>query len=146
MKHLKNERGYTLAEMFVVLFVVMSLTAVVTKFSMKVAEAKEIERFFSQIQLDLHYLQTYSMQGKDHIFLKFEGPSQRYSLKKDFYTNVYTRAFPQGVELLPDRSSVLTIRYNFKGNVMTPGTIYFKTPQGTRKVVIYLGRGRAKVE
>ncbi|MFJ5789288.1 competence type IV pilus minor pilin ComGD [Lysinibacillus sp. NPDC093197] len=142
----KNERGYTLIEIVIVLFVVMTLIAIVTQFSLKVAEAKEIERFFSQIQLDLHYLQTYSMQHKDYIFMKFESSSQRYSIKKDFYTNIYIRPFPKGVELLSDRSTVQTIRFNFRGNVMTPGTVYFKTPQGTKKVVITLGRGRARVE
>lgn len=80
----KNERGYTLIEIVIVLFVVMTLIAIVTQFSLKVAEAKEIERFFSQIQLDLHYLQTYSMQHKDYIFMKFESSSQRYSIKRIF--------------------------------------------------------------
>lgn len=146
MNYQKNERGYTLVEIVLVLFVVMTLTAIVTKFSLQVVEAKEIERFFSQIQLDLQYIQTYSMHEKEYIFMKFEGSSNRYSIKKDFYTNVYIRPFPKGVELLSDRSTVQTIRFNFKGNVMTPGTVYFKTPMGTKKVVITLGRGRARVE
>jgi len=146
MKRLQNERGYTLIEMLIVLFVVMTLTAIVTKFSLKIAEAKEIERFFNQMQLDLQFIQTYSMQHNEYIFMHFESPSQRYSIKKDFYTTLYTRPFPQGVELLLSRSNILTISYNFKGNVMTPGTLYFKTPQGTKKVVISLGRGRSRVE
>lgn len=99
MNHIKNERGYTLLEMVMVLFIVMSLTAIVTKLSVKVAEAKEVERFFMQMQLDLHYLQTYSMHHKDYIFIKFEPHLQRYSIKKDFFTTEYTRPFPKGVEL-----------------------------------------------
>lgn len=65
MNYQKNERGYTLVEILLVLFVVMTLTAIVTKFSLQVVEAKEIERFFSQIQLDLQYIQTYSMHEKE---------------------------------------------------------------------------------
>lgn len=45
MNRIKNEQGYTLLEMVMVLFIVMSLTAIVTKLSVKVAEAKEVERF-----------------------------------------------------------------------------------------------------
>ena len=146
MKRIKNEQGYTLLEMVMVLFIVMSLTAIVTKLSVKVAEAKEVERFFMQMQLDLHYLQTYSMHHKDYIFIKFEPHLQRYSIKKDFFTTVYTRPFPKGVELLTEGTNVYTVRFNFIGNMMTPGTLYFHTPHGLKKVVITLGRGRMRVE
>ncbi|EON71680.1 hypothetical protein [Lysinibacillus sphaericus] len=43
-------------------------------------------------------------------------------------------------------STIQTIMYNYSGNVMNAGTLYFKTPQGIKKVVITLGRGRSRVE
>ncbi|CAM5262931.1 hypothetical protein LSPH24S_09277 [Lysinibacillus sphaericus] len=90
--------------------------------------------------------QTYSMHHKDYIFIKFEPHLQRYSIKKDFFTTEYTRPFPKGVELLTEGTNVYTVRFNFIGNMMTPGTLYFHTPQGLKKVVITLGRGRMRVE
>jgi len=143
---LKNDQGYTLLEMLIVLFSVMCLTAIVMKYSLKQAEIKELERFFTQVQLDIQYIQTYSMHHREYISMKFESSTKRYIIKKDFYTHLYDRPFPKGVELMPASSSVQTIMYNYSGNVMTAGTVTFKTPQGIKRVVITLGRGRARVE
>jgi len=146
MAVIKSERGYTFVEMIIVLFIVMCLSAIVVKISLKVAETRELERFFTQIQLDIQYIQTYSMHQREYISMKFESSSKRYIIKKDFFTELYERPFPKGVEFIADSSSVHTIIYNYYGNVMTPGTIYFNTPQGIKKVVITLGRGRSRVE
>ncbi|KOS61862.1 MULTISPECIES: competence type IV pilus minor pilin ComGD [Lysinibacillus] len=143
---IKSERGYTFIEMLIVLFIAMCLSAIVIKFSLKVAETRELERFFTQIQLDIQYIQTYSMNQREYISMKFESSSRRYIIKKDIFTQLYERPFPKGVEFMPVSSSVHTIIYNYNGNVMTAGTIYFKTPQGVKKVVITLGRGRSRVE
>ena len=106
---LKNEQGYTLLEMLIVLFSVMCLTAIVMKYSLKQAEIKELERFFTQVQLDIQYIQTYSMHHREYISMKFESSTKRYIIKKDFYTHLYDRPFPKGVELMPASSSVQTI-------------------------------------
>ncbi|MGE7692794.1 competence type IV pilus minor pilin ComGD [Lysinibacillus sp. NPDC094177] len=146
MNVIKSERGYTFVEMLIVLFIVMCLSAIVVKYSLKAEEARELEQFFTQIQLDIQYIQTYSMHHREYISMKFESSSKRYIIKKDFFTEVYERPFPKGVEFMPSSSSIYTIIYNYNGNVMTPGTVSFKTPQGIKKVVITLGRGRSRVE
>jgi competence protein ComGD len=146
MDAVKSERGYTFVEMLFVLFIVICLSTIVVKYSLKAAETRELEQFFTQIQLDIQYIQTYSMQQGEYISMKFESSSKRYIIKKDIFTELFERPFPKGVELIPTSSSIYTIIYNFNGNVMTPGTVYFKTPQGTKKIVITLGRGRSRVE
>lgn len=146
MDAVKSERGYTFVEMLFVLFIVICLSTIVVKYSLKAAETRELEQFFTQIQLDIQYIQTYSMQQGEYISMKFESSSKRYIIKKDIFTELFERPFPKGVELIPSSSSIYTIIYNFNGNVMTPGTVYFKTPQGTKKIVITLGRGRSRVE
>ncbi|MBG9455861.1 competence protein ComG [Lysinibacillus sphaericus] len=142
----KSERGYTFVEMLIVLFIVMCLSAIVVKYSLKAAETRELEQFFTQIQLDIQYIQTYSMHQREYISMKFESSSKRYIIKKDIFTELYERPFPKGVEFMPASSSIYTIMYNYNGNIMTPGTVYFKTPQGIKKVVITLGRGRSRIE
>ena len=146
MNFMKSERGYTFVEMLTVLFIVMCLSAIVVRYSLKVAENRELEQFFTQIQLDIQYIQTYSMHQREYISMKFESSSKRYIIKKDIFTELYERPFPKGVEFMPSMSSIYTIIYNFNGNVITPGTVSFKTPQGIKKVVITLGRGRSRVE
>jgi len=146
MDAVKSERGYTFVEMLFVLFIAICLSTIVVKYSLKAAETRELEQFFTQIQLDIQYIQTYSMQQGEYISMKFESSSKRYIIKKDIFTELFERPFPKGVELIPTSSSIYTIIYNFNGNVMTPGTVYFKTPQGTKKIVITLGRGRSRVE
>lgn len=146
MDAVKSERGYTFVEMLFVLFIVICLSTIVVTYSLKAAEIRELEQFFTQIQLDIQYIQTYSMQQGEYISIKFESSSKRYIIKKDIFTELFERPFPKGVELIPTSSSIYTIIYNFNGNVMTPGTVYFKTPQGTKKIVITLGRGRSRVE
>ncbi|MFJ7185370.1 competence type IV pilus minor pilin ComGD [Lysinibacillus xylanilyticus] len=146
MDAVKSERGYTFVEMLFVLFIVICLSTIVVKYSLKAAETRELEQFFTQIQLDIQYIQTYSMHKGEYISMKFESSSKRYIIKKDIFTELFERPFPKGVEVIPSSSSIYTIIYNFNGNVMTPGTVYFKTPQGTKKIVITLGRGRSRVE
>ena len=146
MDAVKSERGYTFVEMLFVLFIVICLSTIVVKYSLKAAETRELEQFFTQIQLDIQYIQTYSMHQGEYISMKFENSSKRYIIKKDIFTELFERPFPKGVELIPSSSSIYTIIYNFNGNIMTPGTVYFKTPQGTKKIVITLGRGRSRVE
>ncbi|WP_155591547.1 competence type IV pilus minor pilin ComGD [Lysinibacillus cavernae] len=138
--------GFTILELLIVLFLVMSLTAIVSKFTFKIAETKELQRFFTQMQLDIQYLQTYSMNERQYIAMKIISPTNRYVIQKDFYTNLYERPFPKGVEFLNAESSIHTLIYNYNGNVMSAGTFAFKTPQGKKKVIITLGRGRARVE
>lgn len=142
----KSERGYTFVEMLIVLFIVMCLSTIVVKYSLKAEETRELERFFTQIQLDIQYIQTSSMHQREYISMKFDNSSKRYIIKKDIFTVLYERPFPKGVEFMPAMSSIYTIIYNFNGNVITPGTVSFKTPQGIKKVVITLGRGRSRVE
>lgn len=89
--------GFTIFEMLVVLFLVMSLTAIVSKFSLKIAETKELERFFTQLQLDIQYIQTYSMSQRQYIALKMDGSTNRYTIQKDIYTHLYERSFPKGL-------------------------------------------------
>ncbi|EON71681.1 prepilin-type N-terminal cleavage/methylation domain-containing protein [Lysinibacillus sphaericus] len=84
MNDIKNECGFTLVEMLLVLFIVMCLTGIVTKLSLKAAETKELERFFTQIQLDIQFIQTYSMQQREYVSMKFESPPHRYLIKKIF--------------------------------------------------------------
>ncbi|WP_427108169.1 competence type IV pilus minor pilin ComGD [Lysinibacillus xylanilyticus] len=146
MDAVKSERGYTFVEMLFVLFIVICLSTIVVKYSLKAAETRELEQFFTQIQLDIQYIQTYSMQQREYISMKFESSSKRYIIKKDIFTELFERPFPKGVEVIPSSSSIYTIIYNFNGNVITPGTVYFKTPQGTKKIVITLGRGRSRIE
>ncbi|MEK5232482.1 competence type IV pilus minor pilin ComGD [Lysinibacillus sp. FSL K6-0232] len=147
MRHRQQEAGFTLLEMLIVLVIVMSLTAIVLKFSLKTAETRELERFFTQLQLDIQYIQTYSMNQRQYIAMTFEGgTANRYVIQKNAFTNIYERPFPKGVAFLPEESTMYMLVYNGKGNVMTAGTLSFKTPQGKKKVIITLGRGRARVE
>lgn len=146
MKRIKNEQGFTLIEMLLVLFIVMSLTGIVAKISLKVAEAKEIERFFTQLQLDIQFIQMYSMQQQEHVSMKFESPTNRYTIRKDMNTIDFERPFPKNVEFLSGRSTFVTIMYKANGNVSKSGTLYFNTPQGEKKVIITLGVGRVRVE
>lgn len=146
MKRIKDEQGFTLIEMLLVLFIVMSLTGIVVKISLKVAEAKEIERFFTQLQIDIQFIQMYSMQQQEYVSMKFESPTNRYIIKKDMHTIDFERPFPKNVEFLSGPSTFVTIMYKANGNVSKSGTLYFSTPQGVRKVIITLGVGRVRVE
>ncbi|MFJ7735458.1 competence type IV pilus minor pilin ComGD [Lysinibacillus sp. NPDC097287] len=146
MKRIKNEQGFTLIEMLLVLFIVMCLTGIVTKISMSVAEAKEIERFFTQLQLDIQFIQMYTMQQRAYVSIKFEEPTKRYIIKKDLHTIDYERPFPKDVEFLSGSSTFVTVVYNANGNVYRAGTLYFETPVGIKKVVITLGVGRVRIE
>lgn len=146
MKRIKNEQGFTLIEMLLVLFIVMCLTGIVTKISLKVAEAKEIERFFAQLQLDIQYIQMSSMLLQGDVSMRFESPTNRYLIRKDMNTIYYERPFPKNVEFVPGRSTFVILRYNANGNVSRAGTLLFYTPQGEKKVIITLGAGRVRVE
>lgn len=89
--------GFTIFEMLVVLFLVMSLTAIVSKFSLKIAETKELERFFTQLQLDIQYIQTYSMSQRQYIALKMDGSTIVILFKKIFILIYMNALFQRGL-------------------------------------------------
>lgn len=146
MERIENEQGFTLIEMLFVLFIVMCLTGIVTKMSMKVSEAKEIEHFFTQLQLDIQFIQMSSVEQKDYYSIKFLSPATYYSIKKNSNVDVYERPYPKNVEFLSGKSTFVSITYKANGNVSRAGTLFFKTPIGEKKVVITLGAGRVRVE
>ena len=146
MRRIENEQGFTLIEMLLVLFIVMCLTGIVSKMSMKVSEAKEIEDFFTQLQLDIQFIQMSSVEQKENYSIKFLAPATHYIIKKNSNVDVYKRPYPQNVEFLSGKSTFVTFAYKANGNVSKAGTLFFKTPIGEKKVIITLGAGRVRIE
>ena len=146
MRRIEDEQGFTLIEMLLVLFVVMCLTGIMTKMSMKVSEAKEIEHFFTQVQLDIQFIQMASVEQKDNYSIKFLAPATYYIIKKNSNIDVYERPYPKNVEFLSGKSTFVTFTYKANGNVSKAGTLFFKTPIGEKKVVVTLGAGRVRIE
>ncbi|MEG0260321.1 MAG: competence type IV pilus minor pilin ComGD [Lysinibacillus sp.] len=142
---MKNEKGFTLIEMLLVLFVVMSLTGIVMKLTIKTAEDKEMERFLTQLQLDIQYIQIDAMQRDTSLFIKFEEVPESYVVKKDFKTVLYRRLLPKNVTFA--RTSTLkTIHFTPTGNVRQFGSLIFITPKGNKRVTINIGKGRMRID
>ncbi|GLC88717.1 competence type IV pilus minor pilin ComGD [Lysinibacillus piscis] len=142
----KSQQGFTLLETLLVLFIMICLSTLIVKFSFSIAEKREIDRFFKQMQLDIQYTQIYNMHRREYLEMRFEESARHYGVKKDLYTYVYKRPYPKGVEFAPSPSTIIAIRYTNTGSIVNAGTLIFRTPYGTKRVILTLGRGRARVE
>lgn len=142
-KYIQNERGFTLIEMLLVLFIVMIVSSIVFQISFKLSEKQVINHFFKQIQFDLQRMQSLAIETGETTMVIFVD-NNTYIGYQDFGEVVFEKSFPPGVEL-NKYSNLKKIHYNSKGEVIKFGTVMFHTINGEKSLIINIEKGRVKL-
>lgn len=138
----KNESGYTLFELIIVISILGIILLIAIPSYHSISQANEIEQFFEQLQEDLYYTQMTAISRGKPIMLLFVTSSQ-YQIRISNQA-ILKREFPSDISV--EKGTLETkIEFNSNGNIRKPGTIFIKTPKGKYKLTFQLGKGRFEV-
>lgn len=139
---IRNEYGYTLLEMLIVLFIVVVISSITFHFTNYFAEKREIDYFFFQLQLDIGRAQALATEiggTVDVVFLD----DNTYKIYHKWDEIILERKFPKNVQM-NFYSKFKRIRFDSLGEVQEFGSVSFKTSLGDRHLIIYISKGRSR--
>ncbi|SDM86861.1 prepilin-type N-terminal cleavage/methylation domain-containing protein [Psychrobacillus sp. OK028] len=139
-----NEKGFTMIEMLLVLSIVVVVSSSVLFVNSTRMKDLEEERFFQQLQLDIHRLQAVSIGEYKSTYLEFTNRRRSYEGKvgnvilfeKDMPNNIY----------LSDESRLKQLKFHPKGTIENFGNLLFITEKGEKRITLYIGRGVVNYE
>lgn len=141
---MNNEKGFTLIEMLLVLFIVMLFTSIAFSFSVQYSEKKVIDQFMNQVQFDILAAQAKAIEEQRRIEIRF-GDDKRYSMFNEFGDPYFERHFPEGVTF-DQYSTLKVIKFSSVGEVSEFGTLKFQTPTKEKVIIINIHKGRIRYE
>ncbi|MFF2754337.1 competence type IV pilus minor pilin ComGD [Psychrobacillus sp. NPDC058041] len=144
MENKLNEKGFTLIEMLLVLAIVMTITSsVIFIATSKFVEIEE-KRFIRQFQLDVQSIQSVAIAEEKYAYLNFFNGGTKY-VAKSANTILFESEMPAGYRLSTE-SNLKEIGFHPNGSIKDFGTLIFETKKGSKKVILYIGRGRMNYE
>ncbi|MED3660741.1 competence type IV pilus minor pilin ComGD [Ureibacillus sp. FSL K6-8385] len=139
---MKNEKGFTLLEMLLVLMIVLLIGSVSSTFSIKMTEKMLVDQFFHQLKLDIQMAQMWAMEHQKSCFVSFSS-SNTYKVHHQLDEVILERKLPDTISIDPD-SNLLTLRIGADGSVDNFGTITFQTGLGTKYIIVNIDKGRIR--
>lgn len=140
---IRNERGFTLIEMLLVLMIFSIVTMIAISFSYRYVKVNEYEQAIEQLRLTIHVAQLTAQQEKATSYVRM--------LEEDtiLLTSLYKEhelkwKLPEGMRVyfLTNNNR---IRFNSNGNISEIGQLELKTPEKTRRYSINLSKGRLRL-
>lgn len=143
MKHMKNDQGFSLIEMLLVLFIVIVVSSIVYKVTYTISEKQAVEQFFNQVQLDIQRMQALAIEEKKTINVLFSD-NNTYKAYYSLDGKIFERSFPSIVQL-NIYSNLKNIVIYPNGEVVNFGKIIFYTPFGERQLIVNIQKGRMRI-
>jgi competence protein ComGD len=141
---MREEKGYTLVEMLLVLFMTgILLTWVV--FSVNPTKVSTDEKVFvSQLQSDLAYVQSYAFRYQIPVRLTFYPENGSYIAKNVLNETLFNRKLQEGFEI--KSSTLYDITFYPNGNTNRFGSINFARGGTKYQLTFQIGQGRYYVQ
>lgn len=138
-----KQRGFTLIETLIVLFIFIAVTGIVMVSFQSVRVEKQTQYFFEQLQKDLYLSQEYALAHHKEVDLTFLPMENRYSVRSGSIV-LFTRPYDPKMNIKSNFG--MTVQFNPNGNIAKFGTLTVSSPSGGFKVVFHIGKGRFYVE
>lgn len=140
---MKNEKGFTLIEMLIVLFIIFTISFVSAKITIKMSEKAIVDYFFHQLLLDIQMAQTMATEKQRNVIIHFSS-NNNYQIHHNLEDVIAYREIPNIIQFNAEASDMITIRINHKGHIEKFGKVIFNTPFGKKTLMIYIAKGRAR--
>ncbi|MGM7681546.1 competence type IV pilus minor pilin ComGD [Cytobacillus sp. Hm23] len=142
----KNERGYTLIEVMIVLAIVSIMASVSVLQINPLIEKRKVAHFFAQLENDIFYAQIYALSNQKSITLLFSNQdSTYYVLSNGMSSPIMQRSFDKGFNI--EKGTLgLSISFRSNGAISQAGTLIVNHHDKKYKVVFLLGKGRFYVQ
>ncbi|WP_334109775.1 competence type IV pilus minor pilin ComGD [Anoxybacillus sp.] len=138
-----NERGFTLIEMLIVLFIVTTIMAFTVPPLQQTVAERQLQYFLEQFSNDMLYAQQYAMSRKKTVTIIFYFDTCRYQVKEGgtFGKELLVRSFPSPFQFQMATLSPPLMYYS-NGNINKAGTLLVAYGNKKYKIVFQLGKGR----
>jgi competence protein ComGD len=140
-----SEKGFTLIEMLIVLFIVFSATGIALISFQKLQEHKQTEYFLEQFKEDLYFAQEYALSRHKTIDVHFYPEEYRYTVGPSAGPIILNRKYNKKITVDAHVFANL-FRYKSNGNVSRFGTIKIKTAATEYLLTFHIGKGRFQIE
>lgn len=139
----RNERGFTLIEMLLVLMIFSIVTMIAISFSYRYVKINEYEQAIEQLRLTMHLAQLTAQQEEATSYVRIlEGNT---ILLTALYTEHELKwKLPEGMRVYFQTNNK-RIRFNSSGNISEIGHLEIKMPEKTRNYSINLSKGRLRL-
>lgn len=141
---LLKQKGFTLIEMLMVLFIVQVMMFSIIVTIRPLVEYYKITLFLRQLQSDTFYVQQTAMNRESPIKINFAPKGTEYIIS-DSRAVLYKRAYDSNIHITFG-SGNSTIQYNKNGNISQAKTIFISNQKFKYKVTFQIGRGRFYVD
>nr|WP_255573146.1 competence type IV pilus minor pilin ComGD [Anoxybacillus sp. ST4] len=138
-----NERGFTLIEMLIVLFIVTTIMAFTVPPLQQTVAERQLQYFLEQFSNDMLYAQQYAMSRKKTVTIIFHFDTCRYQVKEGgtFGKELLVRSFPSPFQFQLATLSP-PLMYYPNGHINKAGTLLVAYGNKRYKIVFQLGKGR----
>ncbi|MGG3841452.1 competence type IV pilus minor pilin ComGD [Anoxybacillus kestanbolensis] len=142
-----NERGFTLIEMLIVLFIVTGIMLFAVPPLQQVLAERQLQYFLEQFSNDMLYAQQYAISRKKTVAIMFYFDTCRYQVKegRTFGKELLARSFPSPFQIQMGTLSPPLFYYP-NGNINKAGTLLIAYGSKKYKIVFQLGKGRLYVQ
>nr|MBO2506518.1 hypothetical protein [Bacilli bacterium] len=139
---MKDEKGFTLLEMLLVLMIVSLIGMIGVTIPVKMTEKMIVEQFFHQLKLDIQMAQMWALENEKGCYVSFSS-SNSYRIYHQMNDVLIERKIPDMISI-NDFSNLSTLSINTRGGVKNFGTITFQTPYGEKSIIINIDKGRIR--
>jgi len=146
MTAIKNEKGFTLTEGLISLFIISIVTTISFTFLIHIHDYLRLNQIMTMLTTDLHYIRDVNMipMGQEtRVSLRFYPQEDKYVILSGNEI-VKTRNFPNNINLINNTGSN-TITFSEMGNLGQGRTLTFQSRFFTRLVVFSVGVGGFEV-
>ncbi|GEM04409.1 hypothetical protein HMI01_13970 [Halolactibacillus miurensis] len=141
----KTQGGFTLIEVLIVLSVIQLLLSFGFKPIEKSQDKQAFNRWYTQFEVDLLYLQKRSSLSDNRPYLQFDSSNHRYSLIIDSkQPPLFTKTYDDDWRII-FASTKNKLAFNKNGQFLEPGTIRVETNYYVYTIVFPFGKGRCYV-
>lgn len=141
----RNERGFTLLEMLIVLFIFSVITLVASSMLFRFYEQKVYEQAEEKLRMTFHYAQRLAVEEQRDIYV-YTMNSREMSIRTDVGTELFRWQLPEGmtadIEMLGTANRIL---FRGNGNLAQIGNLTISTPYKRENYSVNLSKGRLRL-
>ncbi|HET7628469.1 MAG TPA: competence type IV pilus minor pilin ComGD [Bacillales bacterium] len=143
-KELSRENGFTMVEMLIVLFVIVSVTSIVHASFRTFHASRETAYELHQIVQDLYLAQETAIARGESVHFVIHRREHEYALTARDETVLFERSYDAHLEVTSNFG--YTITFHGDGNIARFGTLKIAAGGNRYKIVFHIGKGRFYVE
>ena len=139
----RDERGFTLIEMLLVLMIFSINTMIAVSFPYRYVKSNQYEHAIEQLKLTMHVAQLTAQQEELISYVRIR-EGNTILLSTSYREHELNWQLPEGMQVYFHTNNS-RIRFNTNGNISEIGNIQIKTPEKTVKYSINLSKGRLRL-